>query len=233
MSLIESSHPTPYVLDIFGTPATVSPPNKILPKSDSKVTISGQKSFFVTFLPFWWNPPKVSFLSLLSHSEFFGVWGAVGASRYHKSNSEKSRALFGDRISHFHATLSHLKSLYQEKASAEIREEFIRTNSRVNLAVDFLVDFFGPFIWKKQEEKIHPKMHGNFQIRIGEFRGQNPHCKDPALTTHSKRGSRRCQGPRVCKRWFPNGGSSSVGERISATPFLPKGPGRIKNITTY
>ena len=28
--------------------------------------------------------------------------------------------------------------------------------------------------------------------------------------------------PRVCKRWFPNGGSSSVGERNSATPFLPQ-----------
>ena len=28
--------------------------------------------------------------------------------------------------------------------------------------------------------------------------------------------------PRVCKRWFPNGGSSSVGERNSATPFSPQ-----------
>ena len=26
--------------------------------------------------------------------------------------------------------------------------------------------------------------------------------------------------PRVCKRWFPNGGSSFVGERNSATPFF-------------
>ena len=72
-------------------------------------------------------------------------------------------------------------SLSQEKASAEIRGEFFRTNSRVNFAVDFLVDLFGPFSLEKKEEKIHPKIHGNFQIRIWEFRGQNPHCKDPAL----------------------------------------------------
>ena len=43
--------------------------------------------------------------------------------------------------------------------------------------------FSGLFPWKKQEEKIHPKIHGNFQIRIWEFWGQNPHCKDPALTS--------------------------------------------------
>ena len=28
--------------------------------------------------------------------------------------------------------------------------------------------------------------------------------------------------PRVCKRWFPNGGSSFMGERNSATPPLPQ-----------
>ena len=28
--------------------------------------------------------------------------------------------------------------------------------------------------------------------------------------------------PRVCKQWFPNGGSSFVGERRFATPFLPQ-----------
>ena len=71
----------------------------------------------------------------------------------------------------------------QEKASAEIRGEFFRTNSWVNFAADFLVDLFGPFsLEKKQEEKSTQKIHGNFQIRIREFRGQNPHCKDPALT---------------------------------------------------
>ena len=70
----------------------------------------------------------------------------------------------------------------REKASAEIRGEFFRTNSRVNFAADFLVDFFGPFSLEGGGGgKIHPKIHGNFQIRIWEFRGQNPHCKDPAL----------------------------------------------------
>ena len=36
----------------------------------------------------------------------------------------------------------------EKKASTEIRKEF---------AGDFWVDFLGPFRWKKQEEKIHPK----------------------------------------------------------------------------
>ena len=68
----------------------------------------------------------------------------------------------------------------QEKASAEIRGEFFRTKSRVNFAGDFLW-IFGPFPWKKQEEKIHPKVHSKIQIEIWELRSQNPHCKDPAL----------------------------------------------------
>ena len=35
---------------------------------------------------------------------------------------------------------------------------------------------------KTLEEKIHTQNHGNFQIRIWQFRGQDPHCKDLALT---------------------------------------------------
>ena len=34
---------------------------------------------------------------------------------------------------------------------------------------------------KKQEERIHPKIHSNIQIRIWEFCGQTPHCKDVPL----------------------------------------------------
>ena len=37
-----------------------------------------------------------------------------------------------------------------------------------------------------------------------------------------KERQRKSAKPRVCKRWFPNGGSSSVGERNSATPFIPQ-----------
>ena len=57
--------------------------------------------------------------------------------------------------------------------------------------------FSGLFPWKKQEEKIHPKIHGNFQIGIWEFRGQNPHCKDPALTKSELQAKSRSYGPRV------------------------------------
>ena len=46
---------------------------------------------------------------------------------------------------------------------------------------DFLVDFFGPFSLEKTGGKIHPKIHGKIQIRLWEFRGQNPHCKNLAL----------------------------------------------------
>ena len=38
-----------------------------------------------------------------------------------------------------------VSTTHLEKASAEIRGEFYRPHSRVNFAVDFLVDFLGPF----------------------------------------------------------------------------------------
>ena len=46
----------------------------------------------------------------------------------------------------------------------------------------FFCAFFGAFFLGKNRRKIHPKIHGNFQIRIWEFRGQNPHRKDQAMT---------------------------------------------------
>ena len=51
---------------------------------------------------------------------------------------------------------------------------------------EFCGGFFGGFFsglspWKKIGGKIHQKIHGKIQIGIWEFRGQNPHCKDPAL----------------------------------------------------
>ena len=45
----------------------------------------------------------------------------------------------------------------------------------------FLWIFSGLFPRKEQEEKIQTKIHGKIQIRIWEFCGQNPHCKDLAL----------------------------------------------------
>ena len=41
------------------------------------------------------------------------------------------------------------RTALREKASAEIRGEFLRTKSWVNFAGDFLVDFFGPFSLEK------------------------------------------------------------------------------------
>ena len=67
--------------------------------------------------------------------------------------------------------------------------------------------FSGLFAWKKQEEKIHQKIHGNFQIRIWEFWGQNPHCKDPALTI----------------AWISRIGVTKTWKRPKGT--LPKGTG--------
>ena len=57
----------------------------------------------------------------------------------------------------------------QEKASAEIRGEFLRTKSRVNFAGDFLVDFFGPFSLEKIGRKIPPKnprQNSNRNLRV-------------------------------------------------------------------
>ena len=69
---------------------------------------------------------------------------------------------------------------------------------------EFCCGFFGGFfraffLGKNRKEKIHPKIHGNSQIRIWEFRGQNPHCKDPALT---KRGVVISEVFWVCKGCF-------------------------------
>ena len=46
--------------------------------------------------------------------------------------------------------------------------------------------FSGLFPWKKQEAQIH----GKIQIRIWEFHGQNPHCKDLAVMLHDSFQSR-------------------------------------------
>ena len=54
--------------------------------------------------------------------------------------------------------------------------------------VNFAGDFSGLFPWKKQEETIHPKIHGKIQIRIWELRGQNPHCKDLVLMKRGQNG---------------------------------------------
>ena len=82
---------------------------------------------------------------------------------------------------------ANMRTSYQEKASAEIRGEFFRPNSQVNFAVDFLVDFSGLFPWKKQEAKIHPKNPRQFSNQNLGVSGQNPHCKDPALTSYVAR----------------------------------------------
>ena len=79
-----------------------------------------------------------------------------------------------------------LSEVSQEKASAEIRGEFIRTKSWVNFAGDFFGGFFRAFfLGKKREEKFYLKIHGKIQIRIWEFRDQNPHCKNQALKVSS------------------------------------------------
>ena len=46
---------------------------------------------------------------------------------------------------------------------------------------EFCRGFFGPFFLWKKGGKNPPKMHGKIQIRIWEFRGQNPHCKNLPL----------------------------------------------------
>ena len=38
-----------------------------------------------------------------------------------------------------------------------------------------------------QPVRKHPKIHSKIQIRTWELRGQNPHCKDPALTNWSRK----------------------------------------------
>ena len=49
----------------------------------------------------------------------------------------------------------------------------------VNSAGEFLVDFLGSLSLEKAggKKRNTPKIHGNLQIRIWEFQGQNPRCK--------------------------------------------------------
>ena len=99
---------------------------------------------------------------------------------------------FGNRV--LKITGPALSRINQEKASAEIRGEFFQQNSQVN---EFCGDFFwwifsGLFPWRKQEEKIHPKIHSKIQIRIWEFCGQNPTLQVPVLSRIFIRQSFRC-----------------------------------------
>ena len=78
----------------------------------------------------------------------------------------------------------------QEKASAEIRGEFFRTNSGW-ICRGFFAGMFWPFSsektarknppnGKKQQEKIHPKIHGKFKSECGSF-ATKPTLQESAL----------------------------------------------------
>ena len=61
-------------------------------------------------------------------------------------------------------------SLSQEKASAEIRGEFFRTNSDLNFAGDFSVDFFLLFfLGKNRRKKSTEKSTAKFKSEFGSF----------------------------------------------------------------
>ena len=70
-----------------------------------------------------------------------------------------------------------LQMCHPKKSDANISDKFPGI---------FCGEFFwwiilGLFLWDKQQEKIHRKIHSKIQIRIWELRGQNPHCNDLAL----------------------------------------------------
>ena len=79
----------------------------------------------------------------------------------------------------------------------------------------------------QQNGALGPQVHGRYP---------NPGNTQENRIYHNRRGITRNLGttvvvdsqstsllfPRVCQWWFPNGGSSSLGERNSATPFLPQ-----------
>ena len=60
--------------------------------------------------------------------------------------------------------------------------------------------FWPFFIGKIKEEKSHPKIHGKIQIGIWELRGQNPHCKEPALKNSIKQGVSDTPPPKFWRR---------------------------------
>ena len=69
-----------------------------------------------------------------------------------------------------HITVKEIHPDYREKASAEIRREFFWTDSLVNLAGIFLVDFFGFFSLKEKGGKNPPKNpQAKFKSEFGSF----------------------------------------------------------------
>ena len=95
-------------------------------------------------------------------------------------------ALFLHLTHKFVVSSMWVRNLQMLCAKCQSRKGFCRRGVFPNkvlceLCGGFFRGFFGPFSLEKQEAKIHPKIHGKIQIRIWEFRGQNPHCKDLAL----------------------------------------------------
>ena len=65
-------------------------------------------------------------------------------------------------------------TLYQDKASAEIRGEFFRTNSQVNFAGDFLWIFWGLFGGKTGGKKPPQNSQRNSNQNLGASRPKSP-----------------------------------------------------------
>ena len=89
---------------------------------------------------------------------------------------------------------------------------------------------FGPFSLEEQADKIYPKIHGKIQIRIWEFRDQNPHCKDLALRNEFPQHVLsllllRCM--QRCFMGFPSWGCSSE-DRKGSSCCMTKGSGELQ-----
>ena len=115
------------------------------------------------------------------------------------------------------------KQINREKASAEIRVEFIQPKLWVNFWGDFWWIFWGLFSWENRTIKSTQKSTAKIQIGIWEFRGESPHCKDLALINRKKK--RKKKEWRVREQQIQTGRTVSTvssGRNTQIIIFRPK-----------
>ena len=132
--------------------------------------------FYLGVFLSWGGSPSLEFAPAFSELFFFKNWGGP------RAPEQKNKEDVCLPEANLHGFMSAL--LHNTDAHDFSRQGFCRNPRRLfpNRCLGELSGGFGSgFFWlfsleSKQEDKIHPKIHSKFQIRICDFRRQNPYC---------------------------------------------------------